>query len=146
MKGKRGAIKLMGQEGVKWELGGGEMTSRGGKTWVRRREEGDKKEGGAGGDKVLKCLLSVHEKEKVYENSFKKTRLRICDGKTNRNFNLKQCCGSGTGFRCIFTPRIRDPDPGRFFSGSRILTTSQIQYIFKILPLKMAKTGKIKFF
>jgi hypothetical protein len=29
-----------------------------------------------------------------------------------------------------------------FFSGSRILTTSQIQYIFKILPLRMAKNRK----
>jgi hypothetical protein len=24
----------------------------------------------------------------------------------------KQCCGSGSGIRCFFTPRIRDPDPG----------------------------------
>jgi hypothetical protein len=51
--------------------------------------------------------------------------------------------GSGAG---VFLPpgsgiRIRDD----FFSGSRIPTTSQIQYMFKILPLKMAKTGKIKF-
>jgi hypothetical protein len=41
-----------------------------------------------------------------------------------------QCCGSGSGIRCIFSPRIRDdffPDP-----GSRILTTSQIQdFTFK---------------
>jgi hypothetical protein len=45
----------------------------------------------------------------------------------------------GFGILCIFTQgsgiRIRDD----YFSGSRILTTSQIQYIFKILPLKMAK-------
>jgi hypothetical protein len=46
-----------------------------------------------------------------------------------------QCCGSGSGIRCIFTPRIRDD----IFSGSPILTMSQIQNIFKILPLKMAK-------
>jgi hypothetical protein len=42
--------------------------------------------------------------------------------------------------RGFFILRIRDdffPDP-----GSRILTTSQIQYIFKILPLKMAKARK----
>jgi hypothetical protein len=46
-----------------------------------------------------------------------------------------QCCGSGSGIRCLFTPRIRD----NFFSGSRIsdpgswiLTTSQIQdFTFK---------------
>jgi hypothetical protein len=24
---------------------------------------------------------------------------------------LDQCCGSGSGIRCFFTPRIRDPDP-----------------------------------
>jgi hypothetical protein len=41
----------------------------------------------------------------------------------------------------------KDPDPGSgqiFFPGigSRILNKSQIQYIFKILPLKMAKNRK----
>jgi hypothetical protein len=46
-----------------------------------------------------------------------------------------QCCGSGSGIQCIFTPK----DP-----GSGIPTTSQIPYIFKILPLKMAKNRKNK--
>jgi hypothetical protein len=26
--------------------------------------------------------------------------------------SLGQCCGSGSGIRCFFTPRIRNPDPG----------------------------------
>jgi hypothetical protein len=43
-----------------------------------------------------------------------------------------------------FNPKDPDPGSGMFFPdpGSRILTTSQIQYIFKILPSKMAKNRK----
>jgi hypothetical protein len=34
-------------------------------------------------------------------------------------FNItNQCCGSGSGIRYFFTPRIRDPDPG--WSNGRI--------------------------
>jgi hypothetical protein len=32
--------------------------------------------------------------------------------------NLVQCCGSGSGIRCLFDPWIRDPE--WFFPGSRI--------------------------
>jgi phosphatidylinositol kinase/protein kinase (PI-3 family) len=32
--------------------------------------------------------------------------------KVGVSFTIFQCCGSGSGIQCLFTPRIRDPDPG----------------------------------
>jgi hypothetical protein len=67
---------------------------------------------------------------------------------------IKQCCGSGSGIRCFFSPRIRDPYPGWFFPdlGSRIPTTSQnssyINQIYissKFYLYKWQKRWKINF-
>jgi hypothetical protein len=52
-----------------------------------------------------------------------------------------QYCGSRSGIRCLFTPRIHDPDPGSgmiFFPDPGSLPRPK----FKILPLKMAKNRK----
>jgi hypothetical protein len=55
---------------------------------------------------------------------------RLSDVMNNTNIEKTsykfQCCGSG--IRYSFTPRIRIRD--EFFSGSRILTPTQIQYNF----------------
>jgi hypothetical protein len=37
-----------------------------------------------------------------------------------KHLGRNQCCGSGFGIRCFFSPWIRDPDPGWIFSESRI--------------------------
>jgi hypothetical protein len=40
-----------------------------------------------------------------------------------------QCCGSGSGIRCLFEPGIQDPE--KVFSGSRISDPGSQDHIFK---------------
>jgi hypothetical protein len=67
-----------------------------------------------------------------------------------RNITCPQCCGSG--IRCFFTPRIRDPDPGSGMIFFRIpdpyhvlkFNLYLLDIYLKILPVKMAKKRKNK--
>jgi hypothetical protein len=43
----------------------------------------------------------------------------------------KQCCGSGSGIRCLFDPWIRDPE--WVYSGSRISDSGSLTHIFESL-------------
>ncbi len=44
---------------------------------------------------------------------------------------INQCCGSGSGIRCLFDPWIRDPE--KVFSGSRISDPGSQTHIFESL-------------
>jgi hypothetical protein len=47
-------------------------------------------------------------------DSWAKTVLNV----DSNSHSAEQCCGSG--IHCFFTPRIWDPDPGCFYTGSWI--------------------------